>query len=288
MSQLRRSALFTPADQPEMMRKAAETGADAFVFDLEDAVPADHLDDARAALRDVVPDVREPNREVSVRINALDTAWWHEDLAAALDAGVDAVVVPKLADPEMVPRLDGALTSSGTVSERPTVRLVTESPTGLQAAADTANRAGRIDYVRSLSFGLADYQRTIGAPAVSDQLREHLAFRVRNAAVANGLESFGSTHLDVEDEAKLRATAEQYRAFGYPGMSAIHPKQVPVINDVFTPATERVDRARRLLEAYEDADENSLLVDGVFLDEATVGQCRGLVERYDAIRSVDR
>lgn len=270
-----------------MFETAARSAADALLFDLEDAVPTDRLPAARASLRDAVPDLAVGNREVGVRINALDTGWWHDDLSAALDAGVDAIAVPKVDAPASISTVTAALEAGAAAADRPVVRVAVESPAGLADLAAIAALAGDSDAVASLSFGLADFQRAIGAPDDTDRLRELLAFDVRTAAAANGLDAYGSAFLDVDDDAGLRRAADLYRSFGYAGMSAIHPAQLEPINDAFTPAPARVEQARDLLAAYDAADSNSLLVDGVFLDEATVGHYRTLVDRADAIQRFD-
>lgn len=287
MMDVRRSTLFTPADQPAMFETAAQSAADALLLDLEDAVPTERLPAARASLRDDAPDLAVGHRDVGVRINALDTEWWHDDLSAALDAGVDAISVPKLDSPASISTVTAALDAGASAAERPVVRLAIESPAGLTDLAAIAARAGESDAVVSLSFGLADFQRAIGAPADTDRLRELLAFDVRTAAAANGLDAYGSAYLDIDDESGLRRAAELYRSFGYAGMSAIHPGQLELINDAFTPEPARVEQARDLLAAYDAADSNSLLVDDVFLDEATVGHYRTLVDRAEAIRRFD-
>jgi len=281
VSDIRRSVLFTPADDPEMMRKATATPADAVVFDLEDAVPTDHLSAAREHLRTVVPDI-DTDVEVGVRINGVGTEWWLDDLRAATHAGVDAVLVPMVESPGELTTLAAALDTVSAAS--PTVRLAIETPTGLLAVERIATRAADIPAVTGLSFGVADYARALGAPGPSDAIRDRLAFRISTVAAAYGLDAFASTHLDIDDDEGLQRVAESSRALGFDGMSAIHPRQLSIINDAFTPDEERVARARRLVAAYEDADADSIRVEGAFLDEATVAHHRATIERYEAIR----
>lgn len=274
----RRSALFTPADDAEMMRKAATSAADGLVFDLEDAVPEDAKADARANLEDVVPDADFGDKEVATRINAVGTPHWETDLEAAVDAEVDAVCVPMVERADEVHRVADAL---GDLREDPpVVRLGVESPAGVFAGREIA-RAGEETGAASLSFGVADYCRELGAPSISDRVRAQLEFLVSSYAALGGLEAFASVYLDLDDEAGLRRVAERAREVGFGGMSAIHPKQLPVINDVFTPSEEEVERARRLVAAFDDAETDSLLVEGVFLDTATAERYRELVERYE-------
>ena len=284
MPTLRRSALFTPADDPEMMRTAAESPADALIFDLEDAVPVDHLPEARENLGRIVPDVGG-DVEAGVRINAVDTDLWLDDVRAAVAAGVDAVLVPKVELPADLSAVTDALAAS--TDAPPVVRFAIETPTGLLDASAIGARAASLPPVTGISFGLADYCRALGAPGPTESIRDRLAFRIGSVAAAHDLGAFASTHLDVDDEAGLRRVAASSRDMGFDGMSAIHPVQLPVINDVFTPDADAVRRARRLVEAYEAADSDSIRVDGEFLDEATVAHHRTLIKRYEAVHGDD-
>lgn len=284
MSRIRRSALFTPADDDGMMRTAASTEADALVFDLEDAVPTDRLPTARENLRALVPEV-DADVEVGVRINGVGTDGWFDDVIAATDAGVDAVLVPKVESPsELRTIVDVLAASTDTV---PTVRFAVETPSGLLAARRIADRTGSVSPVAGISFGLADYCRALGAPEPTPRLREAVSFRVSSIAAAYGLEAYASTYLAIDDEDGLRHAAVTSRSTGFDGMSAIHPNQIPIINEVFTPDPGDVRRSRRLIEAYESADSDSIRVDGTFLDEATVAHHRTVVDRYEDFHDDD-
>jgi citrate lyase subunit beta/citryl-CoA lyase len=282
MPTLRRSALFTPADDPGMMRTATESPADALIFDLEDAVPADHLPEARENIRRVLTDIGD-DVEAGVRINAVDTDLWLDDVRAAVAAGIDAVLIPKVESPAELSEVTDALAAS--TDAPPVVRFAIETPTGLLNASTIGARAASLPLVAGISFGLADYCRALGAPGPTESIRDRLAFRIGSVAAAHSLGAFASTHLDVDDEAGLRRVAASSRDMGFDGMSAIHPAQLPVINDVFTPDADAVRRARQLMEAYEAADSDSIRVDGEFLDEATVAHHRTLIERYEAVHA---
>ncbi|USZ69604.1 CoA ester lyase [Halorussus salilacus] len=280
---VRRSALFTPADQRSMMEKAADTDADALTFDLEDAVAPDRKGLARENLVAVLDEVDFGATEVGTRINAVGTDHWREDVDAAVAAGVDAVAVPMVESVEGVETLLGALDDA--TDDPPAVRLGFESPAGVFAADDIARRVEDAPEVVGMSFGIADYCREIGAPDISARVREFLEHRIRGCAALGGLDAFASPHLDVDDEEGLRERAESARELGYAGMSAIHPGQLATINEVFTPSDERVAQARRLVRAFDDSDSDSLLVEGVFLDTATVDRYRDVVAVAERIES---
>jgi citrate lyase subunit beta/citryl-CoA lyase len=278
----RRSALFTPADDAAMLRKATRTAADAFVFDLEDAVPADAKTAARENLREVVPDL-DTDREVAVRVNGVGTEYFADDLAAALDAGADAIVLPMVSSGDDVRTAWGALKEKADdLTDRTDdplpLRATIETPAGMWAGREIA-AACRETGVVSLSFGFADYCTAIGAPGTPDRVRERLELLTAELAAMAEVEPVASVHLDVDDEAGLRRVAERARETGFVGMTAIHPDQLPVINEVFTPDEAELAQARTLVAAFDESERDSLLVDGVFLDTATVDRYRRLLER---------
>lgn len=273
----RRSALYSPADDESLLRNAPNTAADAFIFDLEDAVPRDAKSAARENLRTVVPSL-DTDREVAVRVNAHGSDPFTEDVAAAIDAGADAIVLP------MVETASDVETAWAAVTDRardpPVLRATIETPTGVHNG-DAIAAACRDAGVESLSFGFADYCKALGTVGTPDAIRERLELKTAEFAAIAGITPFASVHLDVDDEAGLRRVAERARDLGFAGMTAIHPSQLPVINDVFTPDEAAVAEARRLVEAFDAAERDSLRVEGVFLDTATVDRYRRLLERAE-------
>lgn len=277
-----RSALYTPAEDPDMLRKAATTEADMAILDLEDSVGPDAKPTAREHLRTLVPEIDFADKQVAARINALDTEWWLDDLGAAVDAEVDQVKVPKVESVGDVRLVVEALRHL--VADPPSVALGLETPRGLYAGPAIAKAARDLPEVRALGYGYADYSRAIGAPELPTRIRDFLAEHVIGFAALGGLDPIASTHLDIEDEAGLRAAAEAAAELGYVGMSAIHPAQVPVINEAFTPSQERVERARRLVRAFDASEKDSLVVEGVFLDVPIAERYRGLLERVERLQ----
>ncbi len=276
-----RSALYTPADSPDMLRKAADTAADMAILDLEDSVSGDAKAAAREHLRTVVPETDFGDRRVAARVNAVDTEHWLEDLEAAVAAGVDQVKLPKVESPRDVTLVVEALRHLA--AEPPTVALGLETPRGLYAGVDIAETARRLPPVTAIGYGYADYSRAIGAPDLVPRVRDFLAEHVIGFAALGGLDPIASTHLDIEDDAGLREAAESAAELGYVGMSAIHPRQVPVINEVFTPSEERVARARRLVEAFDASDRDAMVVEDVFLDVPIAERYRALLARAERL-----
>lgn len=274
-SDLRRSALFTPADTAAMLRKAVDTDADAFVFDLEDSVPPDAKTSARENLRDVIPAL-QTDREVAVRVNGTATEEFEDDVAAALDAGADAIVLPMVSSGSDVREAWTALTAE--TDDPPPLRATIETPAGMHAGREIAD-ACRETGVVSLSFGFADYCKAIAAPGTPDRVRERLELLTAEFAAIADVDPVASVHLDVDDDEGLRRVANRARETGFVGMTAIHPDQLSVINEVFTPDADELSQARRLVEAFDKSEKDALLVEDVFLDTATVDRYRRLLER---------
>lgn len=271
----RRSVLFTPADDAAMLRKAVDTDADAFIFDLEDAVHPSKREAARANLRDVVPTL-DVDREVAVRVNGCGTGDFANDLATAIEAGADAVALPMVESGRDV--RETWATMAALTDDPPRLRVTVETPTGMHSGEDIA-AACRETGVESLAFGFADYCKAIGSPGTPDRVRKRLELLTVEYAAMGGVDPVSSVHLDIGDEEGLRRVAERARATGFVGMTAIHPAQLSVINEAFTPPAEEVAQARRLVEAFDDSERDSLEVEGVFLDTATVDRYRRLLER---------
>jgi citrate lyase subunit beta/citryl-CoA lyase len=264
-----------------MMEKAATSGADAVVFDLEDAVRPEHRPVARETLVDVLGSVDFGTTEVCTRVNGLATDEWAADLDAAVAAGVDTVSLPMVESSTEVERAVDGLRAR--TDDPPEVVVLLESPRGVFGGREVAETCARLPEVTALTFGIGDYARATGGLPTSDRIREFLCHRVVGFAAIGGLQPISSVYPDVGDEAGLRRVAERAQEVGFVGQSVIHPAQVPVVNEVFTPSEETVSRARALVAAYDASGRGALVHDGVFLDEALVERYRRLLARAEVL-----
>lgn len=280
----RRSFLYTPADDIEMMSTALESGADAVIFDLEDAVPSESLADARENVVEIADDVPEADVERCVRINGLGTDDWLDDLLA-VGAAVDTVVLPMIESPEAVET--AARVASRVTDPGPELIVTVETPGGVFTAPEIADRCREHPRVTGFSFGFADYVRAVGATGRPQSVRTFVANVVVAAAALGGMDALYTVYQAHEDLDGLRETAESAREMGFVGLKAVHPRQVPVINEVFTPSEEAVERARTFVETYDAAERDSIAVDGTFLDAAIVDQYRTVLARHRAIEGDD-
>jgi citrate lyase subunit beta/citryl-CoA lyase len=279
----RRSVLFTPGDESEMMRKALGGDADVVVFDLEDAVAPDEKAKAREAVDDALGDVPEDAPEIWVRLNPFGdgrgTGTDGRDDLDALDHEPSCYVVPKAGSAADVERVAEALDERG--SDAGLVPIV-ESASGVINAGVVAD-APRVSAV---VFGAEDLTADLGATRTEEGDEVVYARqKVVTAATAAGVDAIDTLWTDFRDEEGLRRDTERGIGLGYDGKLAIHPAQVAVINEAFTPDPRRVEWAERILEAKEEADERGkgvFEVDGEMVDAPLVGQARTVRERARA------
>ncbi len=274
--------LFSPGDQPDLMRKAPRAGADVVVFDLEDAVAPGQKDDARQAVSDVLNDPEfAPDCEVCVRVNPAGAGAGADVDAVLADAGasVDSVMLPKAADREDVETLGRLL---GEVDAEAPVLALVESAAGVLNAHEIA-RAGPTD---ALVFGAEDLSADIGATRTDEgtevlHAREHVVL----AASAAGVDAIDTVYTDIEDTEGLAEETRFAAGLGFDGKMAIHPAQVDPINDAYTPADDEVEWAERVLAAKAEAEEAGrgvFRVDGEMIDAPLVAQAERVVERARA------
>jgi citrate lyase beta subunit len=259
-----RSLLFAPGHEERKLRKAVAAGADAVVADLEDAVPSDEKEAARAVASRVLREASGGSL-VALRVNGVGTPHWEADLEAASALVLDALVLPK-ATPEAV----AALGPGG-----PPVVAIVETAPGVRQAHETAT----LPRVAALVLGAVDLGAELGLEARPDG-QEVLYARSRlvlDSAAAGIRSPFDIVHLDTRDDEGLEAEALLARSLGFRGKACIHPAQIEIVNRVFSPTKEEQERARRVIEAYEHALEDGrgvVALDGEMIDLPVVERAR--------------
>lgn len=273
----RRSVLFSPGDQADLLRKAPETEADVVVYDLEDAVRPAQKDHARDIVADVLADI-DPPCELCVRVNPVGLGAEDDVAEVIVDAAetVDAVVLPKVADADDVTAFEGIL--SGYDLSMP-IFAILETAKGILDAEAVA----QTDAVDALVFGAEDLAADIGATRTPDGTEiSHARQHVVLAASAGGVDAIDTLVTDYGDTEHLKEDAARSVQLGFDGKLAIHPAQVPVINDAFSPDEEDIEWARRVLEADAAADDAGVFtVDGKMIDGPLIEQARTILERAD-------
>jgi citrate lyase beta subunit len=245
-----RSILFVPGTRSDRFDKAMNAGADAVAFDLEDSVEAAQKERARTLIAEFL---QRPNASQVlrlVRLNSLDTDVGRADLAFFKDVnGFDGVLLPKVEVPETLETAARGLATGGRAGS-PLLPLL-ESPRAVLRAGDIASADAP---VAALLFGAEDLTARLAVPRTVDGEELVVARgQIVLAAAAVGAEPLDAVFINLDDLTLLRRDCERAKAVGFRGKMAIHPTQVPIINEVFTPLPAEVERAKRVVEAYETA-----------------------------------
>lgn len=260
--QPRRSLIFVPGDHPEMFPKALTTGSDIVCVDLEDAIAPQHKQIARDKTLALFAEPQaDDGVERIVRINCLRTPEGQRDVLAIgeTDTPPPALMLTKVKTADEV-RLLADLLSGPHSAIR--FHVIIETNDGLNAAYDIAQSCDRID---SLLFGGVDMAADLRVEPTWDGLL-HARQRAVHAAAGADVDMIDVPFLDLNDMPGLEDAARASAEIGYTGKAAIHPKQIPVINGIFSPSPEQVEKARRIVEAFANHDSGLLVVDGELIE----------------------
>jgi citrate lyase subunit beta/citryl-CoA lyase len=281
----RRSCLSVPARPSRKLDKASELAADEVVVDLEDSVPAEQKEEARAAVADALARGRWASATVSVRVNGTATPWFEDDIRAVAGAGerLDSVVVPKTEGLDDLRRAEELLFEAGGARAR-------ERPIGLQALIESARGLRDVNQIaeaspllETLILGPADMSVSLGFASPDDGPRWHFVRgAVLVAARAAGLQAIDGPYLRISDAEGLRASAGHARELGFDGKWALHPAQVAPLNELFSPTPEETEWARAILAALSGASDGAVMLDGEMIDEASRKRAEALLARAAA------
>ncbi|MHA1559700.1 MAG: HpcH/HpaI aldolase/citrate lyase family protein [Alphaproteobacteria bacterium] len=301
-ARVQRSELAVPGSNPGMIEKAAASSADFVFLDIEDAVAPPDKDAARrniiAALNEI--DWKAAGKTVSVRINGLDTHYMYRDVVDLMEqAGdkIDTILVPKVGVPEdlyavemMVSQIETAKGYQNKVG----LEALIETALGMANVEAIAAFPGRLE---ALHFGVADYaasvrHRTVNIGGQSPDYpfdMWHMALtRMTVACRAYGLRAIDGPFGDFKDPDGYREAALRAAALGIEGKWAIHPSQIELANDVFSPKPSEVDRAQRIIEALKEAEaagRGAAALDGKMIDAASERMARNVLIIHDAIEA---
>jgi malyl-CoA/(S)-citramalyl-CoA lyase len=310
---LLRSLLFVPARSEQFFSKAAGSDADGIIFDLEDSVAEGQKELGRQTVVSALNRLDFGSKILAVRINGIETPQFYKDVIALGEQcpRLDLIVQPMVEYGWHVhctaTLLDQIQRSTG--SERTIgIEAIIETPMGLENLGEIARASSRLE---ALSFGAGDYAAAmhmknpiVGAPDSSYRIRPAIEFgesggvdqfcdkwhyamaRIVNACRAFGLRARDSAYADFENREGFRAAAMRARALGFDGKSAIHPSQIPICNEVFSPMTDEVAWAENIIQARERAAQSgdgAIALEGKMFDEAHVKLARGILEQHNLI-----
>ena len=316
-ARLHRSELAVPGTNIRAMEKAPSLGADLVFLDLEDAVAPDDKEQARTNVIDALGAQDWTGTAVSVRINGLDTHWCYRDVVDVVEARgevLDTVLVPKVGTPSDVEfvatLLDQIEQRNAWPAGRIGIHILIETAKGM-ANVEAISRA-RPDRLEAMVFGVADYAASVQARTTNigganpdyamltdpdnagtrethwgDQWHFGIS-RMVAACRAEGLRPIDGPFGDYNDADGYRAAARRAAALGCEGKWAIHPSQVPLANEVFTPGDTEVERAERILRAMEEAAKDgkgAVSLDGRLIDAASIRMAQNLMTKVEQMRA---
>ncbi len=313
-ARLNRSELAVPGSSPKLFEKAARGPADIVFLDLEDAVAPDDKPQARKNIIAALHEVDWGDKTLSVRINGLDTPYMYRDVIDVLEQGgerLDLLMIPKVGTAADIYALDMLVTQIEQATgrrKRIGFEILIETALGMQNVHEIAAASKRNE---SLHFGVADYAAStkakttnIGGPnrlygVLTDKpegegardffwgdMWHYATARLVVAARANGLRPVDGPFGDFSDGEGFTAQANRAAVLGCEGKWAIHPSQVPLANDLFSPSTAEVAQARRIIAAMEEAQASgrgAVALEGKLLDIASIRQAKVMVQKAEQI-----
>lgn len=294
----RRSCLSVPGSSPKMLGKAPSLPADQVFMDLEDSVAPLAKEEARGNVIDALKNNDWGDKTVVVRINSIETQWAADDIKTIVEGAhehLDCLMIPKVQYAHEVKFVDHMLRMIETnldLDKRIGLEIQIETATGLKNINRIAHASDRAE---TLIFGPADMSASLGLPTVTAGLPmpgypgDHFHWVLETILVAArdaGLQAIDGPYLLIKDLDGFREMAMRARALGYDGKWALHPGQIDVLNDVFTPSQEEFDKAEALLEAYKEATEvdrtGAVMFGNEMIDEASRKMAVQFAERGHA------
>lgn len=290
---LRRSLLYVPGSSPRMITKSFQVDADAIIYDLEDSVSPPEKQEARRRVAEAIEPAKKTGKEIIVRINLVGSQYGLHDIMEIVPHAPDALIIPKADVAGMVTAdtMVGAIEAhlgweTGVIKFIPLM----ETADSIANAVAIVNTAARIN---GLQFGAEDLTKELGIvrTTIGDEL-QHARSVLTFAGRARGIAVIDSPFVGIADIPGLDAEVRRVKALGMTGKTCIHPAQVAVVNDVFSPTPEEVDQARRIVEAFDQSlreGKGACSLDGKMIDNPIAERARqiiGKAELIDARRTV--
>ena len=283
----RRALLYMPGDDRRKIEKAATLSVDCVCMDMEDGVAISRKQEARAVIAQAMKDLDFGNAERCIRINSFGSGFEKFDLAAAVSANPDSIVVPKVETAQQVRSISEYIEIYELSSklEIGSIRMLVgvETARGILNLKEIVEADKRLDAV---IFGAEDYAASVGATRTKDATEVLYArSAVVNACAANDLQAIDMVYIDFRDLEGLRAEAEQGARLGFSGKQIIHPNQVGPVQEAFTPSAEAVEYAQRVVTAFSASQregKGAFALDGKMIDMPLLKNARKVLERAKA------
>ena len=277
----RRTFIFAPGLKPEMYPKALNSGTDIVCVELEDGIAPKDKDDAREkGLALFASPQADDGVERIVRINCLRTAFGLADVNAVLatDTPPPALMLPKVMTPDEIIWLDDLLSERGHDTR---LHIIIETNASLEAIHDIAQASTRID---ALFFGGVDMAAELRCKNEWEPLL-YARSRVVHAAASAGIDAIDVPYLDLEDPDGMTREATLARDLGFSGKGSIHPKQIPILNKIFTPSESEIAHARRIIDAFTKAETRLVVVDGKLIEKPVLRDMQRILSIAERLES---
>jgi len=258
----RRSLLFVPGLRPDRFAKALVAGADIVCVDMEDAVALPRKDEGRALALPLFREQSHPQVEKMARINSLSTVHGLKDLQAIIesDAPPPSIMIPKIKSPEEIELIDTLLSTGPARAIR--FCVIIETNQGLERAIEIAKASSRID---SMILGAVDMSAELRCQKSWEPLL-YTRSRLVHAAASAGIDLLDVPYLTLDDPEGLRQEALGCARLGFTGKASIHPNQIAIINEAFTPDAKTIEKARKVCAAFENDKTGLVVVDGELIE----------------------
>ena len=283
----RRALLYMPGDDRRKIEKSTTLGVDSICMDMEDGTAVSKKAEARAVISQAMKELDFGTSERCIRINSIGSGFEKEDLASALEAQPDSIVVPKIETPEQVKWVSDQIESYELSNKLNlgSIRLLIglETAKGVLNLKEIAEADKRLE---AIIFGAEDFAASVGATRTKEAVEVLYARQaVVTACAANDLQAIDMVYINFKDTEGLRAEAEQGAGFGFSGKQVIHPNQVPVAQEAFTPSDEAITYAKRVIESFESSQKEgkgAYALDGKMIDMPLLKNAQKVLDRAKA------
>ena len=276
---VRRSFIFTPGLKPEMFPKAISSGADMVCIELEDGIAIKDKDEARKNTFKALETLKvKSGVELVVRVNCQRTKFGLMDLEAVVSSktNVKAIMLPKVKTPDEITFIDDMLTDCGLDTD---LHVIMETNEALESIYDIAHASKRIV---ALYFGGVDMAAELRVPNEYKNLI-YARSRLVHAGASVGVDVIDVPYLDLEDMDGMKKEAELVRDLGFTGKGSIHPKQINMLNEIFTPSKEEIIKAKRIVDQFNESDTGLVVIDGKLIEKPVLREMQRKILIADKI-----
>jgi len=276
---VRRSFIFTPGLKPEMFPKAISSGADMVCIELEDGIAIKDKDEARKNTFKALETLEvKSGVELVVRVNCQRTKFGLMDLEAVVSSKtkVKAIMLPKVKTPDEITFIDDMLTDCGLDTD---LHVIMETNEALESIYDIAHASKRIV---ALYFGGVDMAAELRVPNEYKNLI-YARSRLVHAGASVGVDVIDVPYLDLEDMDGMKKEAELVRDLGFTGKGSIHPKQINMLNEIFTPSKEEIIKAKRIVDQFNESDTGLVVIDGKLIEKPVLREMQRKILIADKI-----